>query len=82
MSTVAQNAKAIFLEAVENHQPEQWSAFLEEKCGEDRELRYRVEGLLQAHQEKDDLFDRVPPAANLSFSIGTSEGEWPQAVEW
>lgn len=64
MSTIAENAKAIFLEAVEKHSPEEWPTFLEEACGNDRELRQRVEGLLQAHQEKDSLFDRADPTAD------------------
>jgi serine/threonine protein kinase/Flp pilus assembly protein TadD len=44
-------AKAIFLEAVEKHDPEQWPAFLDQACAGRPELRGRVEGLLQAHQE-------------------------------
>jgi hypothetical protein len=59
MSTISENAKAIFLEAVEKHSPEEWPEFLDQACGEDdRELRGHVEGLLQAHCEKDSLFDR------------------------
>ena len=61
MSTIAQHAKAIFLEAVEKHSPDEWPEFLDEACGDDQELRQRVEGLLQAHAEKDSLFDRMEP---------------------
>ena len=59
MSTISENAKAIFLEAVEQHAPEAWPNFLDQACGEDRDLRGMVEGLLLAHAEKDSLFDRV-----------------------
>lgn len=59
MSTIADIAKAIFLEAVEKHSPNEWPQFLDQTCGADRELRGRVEGLLQAHDERDSLFDRV-----------------------
>ncbi len=61
MSAIAQNAKSIFLEAVEKHAPDEWPQFLDEACGNDQELRQRVEGLLQAHQDKDSLFDLAPP---------------------
>lgn len=58
MSTLSENAKAIFLDAIENHAPEQWPTFLDRVCGDDDKLRQRVEGLLQAHTDKDSLFDR------------------------
>jgi serine/threonine protein kinase len=44
-------AKAIFLEAVEKHRPDQWPAFLDQACADQPELRRRVEGLLAAHRE-------------------------------
>jgi serine/threonine protein kinase/Flp pilus assembly protein TadD len=44
-------AKAIFLEAVEKHDPDQWAAFLDRACAGEPELRCRVEVLLEAHRE-------------------------------
>ncbi len=44
-------AKAIFLEAVEKHDPEQWTSFLDRACAGQPELRRRVEVLLEAHRE-------------------------------
>jgi hypothetical protein len=44
-------AKAIFLEAVEKHAPEQWPAFLDQACAGHPEPRQCVEVLLQAHRE-------------------------------
>jgi WD40 repeat protein/serine/threonine protein kinase len=44
-------AKAVFLEALEKHDPEQWPAFLERACRGQPELRRRVEVLLVAHRE-------------------------------
>lgn len=64
MTTIAENAKTIFLEAVEKHSPETWATFLDEACGDDRELRQRVEGLLQAHADRDSLFDRADPTVD------------------
>ncbi len=68
MSTIAQHAKAIFLEAIEKHAPDQWPSFLDAACGDDQELRQRVEGLLQAHQDKDSMFDRCRPPAVMSHA--------------
>ena len=44
-------AKAIFLEAVERHAPDQWPAFLDRACVGQPALRGQVEALLRAHQE-------------------------------
>ena len=44
-------AKAIFLEAVEQHAPEHWPAFLDRACAGQPGLRRQVEALLEAHRE-------------------------------
>jgi serine/threonine protein kinase len=44
-------AKAIFLEAVEWHAPDEWAAFLDRACAGQPDLRGRVEALLAAHRE-------------------------------
>ena len=44
-------AKAIFLEAVERHAPDQWPAFLDRACAGQLDLRGHVEALLEAHRE-------------------------------
>jgi hypothetical protein len=49
MNAIEIQARSIFLTAVE-HAPDEWSAFLDEACGTNLELRARVEHLLQAHQ--------------------------------
>ncbi|HMF11829.1 MAG TPA: tetratricopeptide repeat protein [Gemmataceae bacterium] len=51
MNPDPQQAKAIFLEAVEDHEPDQWPAFLDQACASQPELRRRVEVLLAAHRE-------------------------------
>jgi serine/threonine protein kinase len=57
MSADPQRARAIFLEAVEKHAPEQWGAFLDAACEGDKELRERVNVLLQAHAQANSLLD-------------------------
>src|SRR5262245_50955845 len=49
MNPDPQQAKAIFLQAVEQHGPDQWPAFLDQACSGRPELRRRVEVLLDAH---------------------------------
>ncbi|MEQ1831264.1 MAG: serine/threonine-protein kinase, partial [Pirellula sp.] len=49
--------KQIFLTAVENHSPDDWGAYLEQACGDDRQLRERVSALLEAHTQQNPLFD-------------------------
>src|SRR5262245_52615394 len=51
MSADPNPAKAIFLEAVERHAPDQWPAFLDRACAGRPDLRGRVEALLAAHRE-------------------------------
>jgi serine/threonine protein kinase len=48
MSEQSDQAKSIFLEAIEEHAPEQWPAFLEQACRGDVPLRAAVEKLLRA----------------------------------
>jgi serine/threonine protein kinase len=45
------SAKAIFLEAVERHAPDEWPAFLDQACAGQPDLRGCVEALLAAHRE-------------------------------
>lgn len=51
MSTEARSARALFHEAIENHRPEQWPAFLDLACGSDDALRNQVLRLLEAHTQ-------------------------------
>src|SRR5262245_19154713 len=68
-------AKAIFLEAVERHAPEQWPAFLDRACAGQPDLRGRVEALLEAHREVGTAPHREPAegAAPSPAAIATAE---------
>src|SRR5262245_49960306 len=48
MSDRSEQAKSIFLEAIERHAPDHWPAFLEQACAGDDILRAGVEKLLGA----------------------------------
>jgi WD40 repeat protein/serine/threonine protein kinase len=45
------NAKAIFYEAIDRASPDERSAYLNEACGQDLQLRARVDDLLRAHRD-------------------------------
>src|SRR5262245_53637369 len=66
-------AKAIFLEAVERHTPEQWPAFLDRACAGQPELRGRVEALLAAHREVGTVPDRELPEGTDSGPVATGD---------
>jgi tetratricopeptide (TPR) repeat protein len=51
MSTQSNKARAIFQEAIEQHLPDSRATFLNNACGEDLELRERVERLLRSHEQ-------------------------------
>src|SRR5262249_16448539 len=78
MSADPQKARAIFLQAVENHAPEQWSAFLDEACGQDTALPLRVDVLLQAHLQANSLLDA--PGSNVVATIDDPHSERPGTV--
>src|SRR5205085_931858 len=66
-------ARGIFLTAVEKHAPGQWAGYLDEVCGDDQELRQRVEVLLKAHEQANSLLDAAPAAPLPTIDAPTSE---------
>jgi serine/threonine protein kinase/Tfp pilus assembly protein PilF len=65
-------AKEIFVTAVEKYKPDQWSVFLDGACGEDGELRARVEELLAAHRQNDSFLDHQ--AATIDSGVEETSG--------
>jgi eukaryotic-like serine/threonine-protein kinase len=65
MGEWSNQAKTIFLEALEEHAPERWPAFLEQACAGDVFLRAEVEKLLRAHAELG-TFHEAPRSALLA----------------
>src|SRR5687768_12242250 len=67
MPALAKNAKEIFVAAIEEYAPHQWHDFLKQACGEDLQLRQRVELLLQAHVGDESLLDSpaIAPSATI-----------------
>jgi serine/threonine protein kinase/tetratricopeptide (TPR) repeat protein len=59
MTSPANRARDIFLEAVEIAAPAQRASYLEAACAGDPDLRRRVEALLAAHERPESLLDRA-----------------------
>src|SRR5262245_44929210 len=72
----SQRVRSIFLEAVERHAPDQWSAFVDRACGAESDLRQRVEVLLRAHAQANSMLDvaAVPPVATIDQPTTESAG--------
>ena len=57
MSSEIDKIKEIFLEAIENHSPDQWDDFLERSCKGNVVLRTNVQELLEGHVQGASLID-------------------------
>ncbi|MDA1166370.1 MAG: serine/threonine-protein kinase [Planctomycetota bacterium] len=75
------NERTIFLEALEKDNPEQRSAFLDEVCGEDAELRQRVETLLSAHNDAGSFLEKTPQEIDADSVFGETAGRTPDLAE-
>ncbi len=61
-----QDEEDIFLAALEISKPADRAAYLNDACGEDANLRRRVEALLVRHQESQGLLDAPPPGIDAT----------------
>src|SRR5262249_38816821 len=78
MSDPSHQAKAIFLEALEEHSPDQWPAFLERACAGDAPLRAEVERLLRARAEIGSFHEE--PRTVLRGAVDQPVSELPGTV--
>lgn len=60
------NEEAIFIGALEHESQEDRDAFLDQACGDDADLRQRINALLASHQRTDHLLDESPPGVDLN----------------
>ncbi len=67
MLSNSQNLRDIFLEAIERHPPERRLEFIRTTCGEDEDLRIKLEQLLEAY-DPDSQFMDASAASLLSVS--------------
>src|SRR5437879_2420217 len=72
MNVDPNQAKAIFLEAVEKHDPDRWPAFLAQACADQPDLRRRVEVLLGAHREAGTAQHQAPAEVPVPVDVSSS----------
>ena len=75
MTNQIEQAKAIFLDAIENYQPEQWPTFLAGACRNDGVLREQVELLLQAHAEMGSFHESPDDQIEATVDLGAAPEE-------
>jgi hypothetical protein len=78
MSLDPQRVQSLFLAAVEAGTPADRAALLEQECGSDAKLRWRVEALLRAHDESGSF--PAAPAPALPASVEDPIRERPGTV--
>src|SRR5690349_19281382 len=82
MGDPCNQAKSIFLAAIEEHAPEEWPAFVEQACVGDIVLRAEVEKLLRAQSSMGSFHEaprsavRAPGDALISERPGTMIGPY------
>src|SRR5580693_4631162 len=66
------NAEEILHSAVEKKTPAERTAYLDAACGDDRELRAQVEGMLRAHEEAGSFLEGplFEPGMTVSYAPG------------
>jgi non-specific serine/threonine protein kinase/serine/threonine-protein kinase len=61
-----QSEEEIFLAALEIDAPAGRESYIRDSCGQDADLRHRVEALLARHQESQGMLDAPPPGVNAT----------------
>jgi serine/threonine protein kinase/tetratricopeptide (TPR) repeat protein len=65
--------RSIFLAAIEKHSPERWPSFLDQACGDDPDLRLRVERLLRAQAQLGSFQENAQPALDATVDDPLTE---------
>lgn len=74
------NESDIFMAALDRSSPEERVEFLDSACGDNRQLRQRVETLLAAHSAAGSLLDH-PAIEDISTQL-PAEGSTQRLPEW
>ncbi|MEX2175655.1 MAG: protein kinase, partial [Pirellulaceae bacterium] len=77
MNASGPQAKEIFVELIGQVPPEQWEERLAQACGNDDELRRRVEALLKAHREPDSFLEQPANGVNVPVTVNQPVSEHP-----
>ena len=76
MTVQTLDPRQIFLEAVEKVSRDQWPEFLASACGDDAALRERVEVLLNAHGQFNQMLDGEGIVATLDRTVSEGPGTY------
>ncbi|MHC4403702.1 MAG: WD40 domain-containing protein [Planctomycetota bacterium] len=68
------NEREIFMAALDRTSPEERRAYLDEVCGDDVDLRQRVEALLQSHDDAGSFLERPILADELTIGLNGPTG--------
>jgi hypothetical protein len=87
VSDSSNQAKSIFLAAIEEHRPEQWPGFLDQACAGDVRLRGEVEKLLRSRSELGSFHEprgqpRLAEALERLVQLYDAWGKPDQATRW
>src|SRR4030042_1836093 len=74
MSKEPKGIKTIFSEAIDKETPEERSAYLDQICGNNAELREKIENLLKAHNEAGDFLEAPILGGDVSPDLPLAEG--------
>jgi RNA polymerase sigma factor (sigma-70 family) len=81
----SKTVESVFSSALHKSTPDERAAYLDEACGDDTELRERVETLLKADNDLDeaDIVMSIPPDRLLALdeALGKLADEEPQKAE-
>jgi hypothetical protein len=66
MNTTRDDEERIFLAALEIDAPTERANYLNQACGENAELRRRVEALLRRHEESQGILDAALPGNEIT----------------
>jgi serine/threonine protein kinase len=80
MTVDSQRLKELFLSAAEIESPAERDAFLERECGDDAELRRRVEMLLHAHDDAGSFLASTPTSDHIPGEDANSKERGCEAV--
>src|SRR5262245_12043206 len=75
MHSEARQAKAIFDRAVEIDSAQERNGYVLRECGDDAELRARVQGMLGAHEQAGSFLESPPLGLQVAATIDRPPGE-------
>lgn len=82
------NERTILFEALEIADPAGRAAFLDEACGDDRELRQRVETLLRSHNDAGSFLEKTPaeieellPTQDSGEASSSHDDTWQELLD-